>query len=172
MSLIFKITYYGSIVFIALCVIISILLKFLALEFTFQYEEEFFMQAFFWGLPIAVLLTVSRVEFRPGFTKATKKKFFINTLLISFGLFVVFIIYAFASLSDMCNWTTGETLFEHRTDHSVKILKRYFGCGATDSTPSTPGIYKETQFTPLFVYFTRIDTATLNAKDWISVQQQ
>jgi hypothetical protein len=172
MKLIFKIIYYGSIAFVAICVIVIAFLKLFQAEFTHQYQEDIFYETCFWGVPLAVLLTSSRVGFIPTFSKSRKKNIVTNTLFVSFGLLFIFILFALASLDDMCNWSTGEIIFEHRTNHSVKIVRRYFGCGATDSSPATPGIYKETQITPLFVHFTKVDTTALNAADWVRVQQQ
>ena len=72
----------------------------------------------------------------------------------------------------MAAWSRGETILENRSNKSVRIVKRDFGCGATDSSPETVQIFKITQITPLFIYVSKVDTSKLEKKDWVRISEK
>ena len=169
MKTIFKIIYYGSILFIVIVVLISILLRVLPLEFANQNNQDTFDFIFFIGIPIAILLTLSRLVFKTDVSKGKIRNILILTILTSAGVFFLFILYAFATFgSGLCSWSTGPTIFKN-VSSSSKIVWRDFGCGAVDSSPPTIEISKVTEITPLFIYITKVDTTKLDKKIWIRV---
>jgi hypothetical protein len=149
----------------------AVLLNTLPLEiknYTFREHAHNFI---FFGIPIAILFTTSRSGFIKHSKSETRTKIH-KAFLISAGVFVLFFVYAFATFgSSMCDTTTGETLFIRKNPGSSKIVTRYFGCGATDSSPAVVTTAKQTEIASLFWYYTAIDTTTLNRAEWIRVDK-
>ena len=168
MRLFFKIVYFGSLTFITILFVVRILLKFTSLEFSHDTYQDNFDSLFFFGLPIAIELTLSRLGFKNNLTKRQIRSIILKTTVIAIAFFLFFIIYFFATFgSSMCTTSTGETLYINSSKKSPRIVKRYFGCGATDSSPATVSISKLQAITPLFVYVTDVDTNKLDKTVWI-----
>lgn len=172
MKLISKIIYYLSIIFIIACLVISISLKFFLLEFSKSNYEKTFDDLFFIGIPLAIIFTSANVFFK-NFQKSKVKSTIINKLIIAIVVFISFILYGFISFgTNMCTWSTGPTLFISKKKSSEKIVLRDFGCGATDSSPGTFGIFKVTTITPSFIYANKIDTSKINSTEWVRLGQK
>jgi hypothetical protein len=137
MRSLYKIIYYTSICYIVICCLVAVLLNTLPLEFKSYTFREHSHNFIFFGIPIAIFFTTSRL----GFIRNTKSKSgnkIRNAFLISAGVFALFFVYAIATFGGaMCDTTTGETLFIRKNSSSSKIVTRYFGCGATDSSPAS-----------------------------------
>jgi len=168
----FKLVYYISLAYIISCIGLSILMKILPIEFSNDTYSEDFDSIFFIGIPIAILLTLSRIGFKVELSKTQIKSAIVKTILLAVTCFVLFLFYNIVTFgSSMCTWTSGETLYRNSTNTSQKIIKRYFGCGATDSSPSTVGVFKVQQITRLFIYVTKVDTTKLDRHEWINVKK-
>jgi len=142
-KVIFKSIFYLSIAFIITCVVVCLLLKFLPFEFVKTGYEEVFRMIFLLGIPVAILLTISQIGFKKS-VRNNIKTIVISRLLIAVGFFIgVFLYSNVTALDNMCSWAGGEIIFSNNSDNSVNIVRRYFGCGATDSTPGRWVISKE-----------------------------
>lgn len=166
-----KIIYFTSICYIIVCCIIAVLFKSLPIEFKNYNFNEQSSGLFFLGIPIAILFTIARLGFK-NIDKSKIRIEILKTFLISGGIFALFFLYALATFgSSMCTTSTGEVLFIKKNSNSSKIVERHFGCGATDSSPATVTIAKQTVIISLFWYYTPIDTTTLNTAEWIRVKE-
>ena len=173
MSIIFKIIYIGSIVFITLCILTAVFLRIFPLEFTSESYQRVFDDLLFCGIPVAVLLTMTRIGFKKNLDKLRIKMIVIKSIIIAICYIFFSFCYAILSFSfSMCAWSTDDTLFENTSNKSTKIVKRDFGCGATDSSPATVQIFKITQISPLFIYTSKIDTNKLDKNDWVRIRKK
>ena len=94
-----------------------------------------------------------------------------SRIIVSVLYLLFFFFYTLSTFSlDMCTWSAGETLFKNRVHQSQRIEKRYFGCGATDSSPATAGFFKVTSITSLFLHKQKIDTNKIDLKEWERVR--
>lgn len=170
MRTLFKILYFASLAYIVTCCLLIFLLKILPLEFKNHRFDEQFPNLFYFGVPVAILFTAARLGFQNIEASQIRKRL-LKKFLISIGVFTIFFCYSFVSFGiSMCDTVTGETLFI-KNSSSSKIVERDFGCGATDSSPATVTIAKQTEILSLFWYYTRIDTTTLNKSEWIRVKE-
>ena len=143
-----------------------IILKTLPIEFKQPDNNDIFDGMIFIGIPFAIILTISRIGFK-NIQKDHIRSAITKTILIASGVFLLFVVYGFISFgANMCSWSMGETLFIHKAHYSSRIVKRYFGCGATDSSPATIGTFKTTDIPPFFIYVTKIDTTKIDSKVW------
>lgn len=169
MKSVFKTIYYFCFGYILLIFLVALLIRITPLDFATPAYGDLFDILFFGGIPAAILLTMTRIGFRT-LDKTQKRTAIITSFLLSFGCFFLFFLYALGSLgSGMCDYSNGRTLFTNRTDPSIRIIIRYYGCGAVDSSPATPSIAKLKPFTPVFNYVSPVDTSKINKEDWIRV---
>ena len=138
------------------------------MEFTHDSDEIFFDQIWFFGLPIAILFTLTGTLKRED-TKGTAFAKTISTILFAFLPFLFAIATA---LSGLCSWTTEKILFENKNDKSTKIVLRDFGCGAVDSTSPTPGVFKIKYYTSHFIWVSEIDTNKIDKNLWIRIENK
>ncbi len=82
------------------------------------------------------------------------------------SLFFILII----SFGDMCSWSTGTVLFEHKEDPKIKIVERDYGCGATDSGSPVYKVFRRKEITSYLSLFTEIDTSKINKAEWNKVK--
>lgn len=140
----------------------------LGLEFKDNRVEDFFTGALFWGIPLIVFFAVgSTVSKQDGFLEIMLKL----GLTIA-AVVVVFFFSVLTAFSNMCDYSTAETLFIHKKDPSLKIVVRYFGCGATDSTPATPHVQKMKPLAGIFLKFESIDTTQLDKTEWLAIEEE
>jgi hypothetical protein len=165
--------YYGSILFIALCIFITILLIIFPLEFASDGFQDIYDASLLWGMPLAVLLTMTQIGFKKNPDRLKIKMMVIKRIIIAICYLFLFFCYAVFSFGfSMCTWSRGETILENRLNKSVRIVKRDFGCGATDTSPATVEIFKITQITPLFICVSKVDTNKLEKKDWVRIREK
>jgi len=168
-----KLVYFGSLTFIILLLLVQILLKITQLEFSEEKYQENFDSIFFFGIPIAIELTLARLGLKTNLSRHQTKSIIIRTTFIAVACFLLFIFYFFTTFgSSMCTWVTGETLYKNTSKKSQRVVKRYFGCGATDSSPATVAISKLQDITPLFVYVTDVDTNKLDKTVWVRLKSE
>jgi hypothetical protein len=163
-----KIVYYLSIAFIVCCFSLLILIKIADLEFSQSSYEQFYENALFIGVPVAIFLTI----FRVGFKNIPNKKIGLaitKSIIIALSYFGVYILYGIASFaSDMCSWSNDDTLLVNKAYKSTMIVVRDFGCGAVDSSPPTYDTFKMKEVTPFLLHFSRVKVNELDSKEWIS----
>lgn len=170
MRIVCKIVYILSIAYIGLCCLVAILLAILPIEFKNYQLRESWDNLFFFGIPVAILFTLARLGFKDPKTLVIWKQI-VATFLLSFGVFILFFLYAVATWGrSMCQYTTGETIFTKRNSSTTKIVKRYFGCGATDSTPPHISLARQTDVLSLFWYYSKTDSTTIDRSVWIRVK--
>jgi hypothetical protein len=172
MKIVFKLLYSLTIGFIVSCILLLILMNAFPLDFSDERYSDIFDSVVFAGIPIAILLTLSRLGFKVRLTKSQVRSSILCTILLSAGCFILFIFYSLATLgTSMCAWSSGEVLYRNNTKSSQKIIKRYFGCGATDSSPASAAVFEVQQVTPLLIYVTKVDTTKLDRRNWTRVNQ-
>lgn len=159
---ILKIIYFASLATICFCILTTILLKFIPLEFTNSTFDQYRFYSFLIALPLTLCGTIKQSDrWHIILSKVA------GTILITF---VAFFIIALALFADMCSWTTAKVLFQKINDPSTKIVLRSFGCGATDSSKPVIKVFKIKEITKNVIWVTNIDTTTINRKDWVSYQ--
>jgi hypothetical protein len=172
MKFISRIIYFGSIVFIIVSLLVSLSLKIFPLELSESGYEEVFDELFFIGIPVAIIMTCSKIFFK-NVQKSKIRSAIINRLIIAVVVFISFIFYGFISFgANMCTWSTGPTLFVNTKKSCEKIVLREFGCGATDNSPGTLSVFKVTTITPFFIYATEIDTTKIDSNEWVKLRQK
>ena len=168
MQLLLKVIYRTAVFMLIFWLGIAVLSNFVPLEFASQKVEHLYYSIRFYGVPIAIVFTLTgTIKKKESWVEIISK--IILTIFACFGSIAIMTIMIF--VGGMCAWTTDKVLFEHKQQSTIKIEKRSFGCGATDSSPSTPGVFKVRNFTPYFVYITRIDTNEINKSEWLRVKQ-
>lgn len=172
MRFIFKIIYYSCCVYIAVILLVLLALRITPLDFARTEYSDYFDTLFFAGIPVAILLTITRLGFRQ-MDKAGKRNAIIKTLFLSVGTFLLFIFYAAVTWADgLCHYSEGPVLFINRSHPSTRIIARYYGCGAVDSSPASPSAAIRKPFTPFFAIITRIDTSKLDLEKWKRVGKE
>ena len=163
-----KIIRWTSIIFLCLWILIPVLGFFIPLEFANKNSELIYTKIRFCGLPIAAILLVLTYKIKNKHTPIL----IVYKIILAIG--VAFLFYFIAAIillgSSMCAWTTDKVFFENRQNHSVKIVQRSFGCGATDSDYPTVKVFKIREITPVFIWVTKIDTNKINKNEWIRIE--
>lgn len=171
MRILSKSIYSLCIVYICLCCLIALLLATLPLEFKDYRLQEKSTSLFFIGIPTAILFTLFKLGFKDR-NKINPGKEVIKTVLLASGVSLLLFSYGMITFgSSMCSSVTGQTIFINKYSTSVKIVKRHFGCGATDSSPETTTISMQRDVLSTFWYYSKIDTLGLIKSDWIRVSQ-
>jgi hypothetical protein len=162
----FRVIFWVDIIFIGTCILIPVLMRMLPVEFASRNIEETYEQVLFTGFPIAILFTLSGT-IKPGDSAGSMGIKFVLTLLIC-GIVLFFMIST--TLAGMCNWTTLRELFVNKHDHSVKIVERGFGCGATDGGEPSVRVFKTENMTNYLIWVTPIDTNLIDRYEWIRTE--
>lgn len=166
MAVLFRLIYYVALLTVLILVLLVMGLGFTSLEFASARMKDAFPGLFLIVMLLAILASLSRLGYGQHPPGARRRRIVI-TLLIAMAVFVVYMLIGLASFgSSMCGEVTGETLYVKRGDAGTRIVRRYFGCGATDSTPATVHIARQRSFTPWFYYYQAADTAKLNFSEW------
>lgn len=161
-----KLIYWASISLICFWILVAILGLFLPIEVTDNKIENTYYEIRFWGLPIAILLTLSgTIESNDASVSLGGE---ILATLFAAGISVFFMFMAM--FLGMCDWTTDRMFFENKQDRSIKIVERSFGCGATDSGSPIHKIFKMTPVTKYFVWVTEIDTNSIDKSEWVRIE--
>jgi hypothetical protein len=167
MKPVLKFLYYFCIAFIVLIILTAAIIRFSPLEFSSKDYEEIFDILFFGGIPVAILLSACRIGFQP-MNRTQKRNTIISSFLLSLGCFFLFFLYSVSTMAEaMCDYSNEELLFKKKSGTSSTIIIRYFGCGATDSSPSTPTVEIKKLYTPLLCSYTKVDTTRIDLNEWI-----
>ncbi|MCW3070774.1 MAG: hypothetical protein JWO44_664 [Bacteroidetes bacterium] len=161
-----KIIYRASIVFICVIVATAILGQALPLEFADNESENLYLGICFYGIPLAIVLTLTGT-LKQTDTPASATGKIILTLVIAGLSFFVTVIAAFTS---MCEWSTHRVCFENKQDPSVKIVEREFGCGVFDSGEPAYKLFKVSEFSPYMIWATEADTNKIDKAEWRRVE--
>jgi hypothetical protein len=162
MQTISKITYWTSLVSIFAFVVIPFVGQFTPLELTSDNFKSSFEQFRFWGLPVAILLTLAGT-IKPNNSPTNKTTKIILTFCIA-GISVIILILTV--FSGMCRWTNNKTLFNNINDNTNKIVLRDFGCGALDSGSPNYKVCKIKNILPSLIWVTDIDTTKIDRQIW------
>jgi hypothetical protein len=166
MQVLLKTVYWTSILLLSFWVLTSILLIVLPIEITNDDYAMTYRISRFFGIPITILLTLTGTIKREDTARAIVSKVFTTILLSSLIAFII----AFLALLGMCGETTREVYFENKKHPSTKIVRRSFGCGATDSSPDVIRLRKVVRLTSYLIWVTNIDTTQINKSEWIRVK--
>ncbi len=165
MSILFKTIFWISISFIGSSIVLSLLVSVLPLESNNDNINSIFLLIRLYGIPIAVLLTLT------GTVKAKDKLVSVLAIIfatIGFSLLSL-IIMVFVFAGSVCNWVTDDILYQNKANPSVIIESRHYDCGATDSGKSKIQTYKIVKLNEDFIWRTRIDTNSINQDEWIRI---
>jgi hypothetical protein len=121
------------------------------------------MKICFYGIPLAVLMTLTGTIKAKDKPEAIIMKI-IATFLISVGTFIISMFLLFVG---MCGWTTNKVLYENKNNNSLKIVERYYGCGAVDSDYPDYKTFKMKEISKNIYWYSRIDTNTINTSEWV-----
>jgi len=167
MQLLLKASYRTALFMLIFWLGAAVLSNFVPLEFASQTIEHTYYSIRFYGVPIAIIFTLTGTLKR----KETWVEIISKIVLTIFACFGSLAIMTIMLFGGMCAWTTDKVLFERKNQLTIKIEERSYGCGATDSGPSKPGVFKVSNFTPYFRYATPIDTNEINKSEWLRVKQ-
>ncbi|MFA9213584.1 MAG: hypothetical protein ACEQSR_07020 [Candidatus Methylacidiphilales bacterium] len=167
MQLLLKVIYRIALFMLIFWLGAAVLSSFIPLEFASQNFEHAYYSIRFYGVPIAIVFTLTgTIKKKESWVEIISK--IVLTIFACFGSLVIMTMILFGG---MCAWTTDKVLFELKNQPTIKIEERSYGCGATDSGPSKLGIFKVRNFTPYFVYATPIDTNEIDKSEWLRIKQ-
>jgi hypothetical protein len=157
-----KISSWVAVIFI--CIGIASLITGLLLPIEFiNYKAATIVSRLYFSILIISAFSALSITYQQKYGWGTMISIMV---VLSITIFITFYLIAIASLSNMCSWTTVNTLYENTENPSVKIVEREFGCGATDSSNPTKRLFKTKQVTPFFVWVTEFDTASVDKTKW------
>ena len=159
-----RIIYWISIFLICFWVFLPLIKSFLSLEITDHEIEDTYDLIRFWGLPVAILLTLTGTIKQDDTSDDVGGKVSLTLFVAGFSLF-------FVLLFNMCDWSTSIVLFQNKEDSDIKIVEREYGCGATDGGEPIYKIFKVQELTKYFIRVTEIDTATIGRAEWERVEK-
>jgi uncharacterized membrane protein len=163
----FKIIYWVSIFAICFWVLTPILGLFVSLEFTSNEIENAYETTRFYGLPFAILLTLTGTIKDPDTSNSNGQKILLTLLIAGISFFIMII----TLFSGMCSWTTDKVFFEDKKNSSIKIVERDYGCGATDSGKPIYKTFKVHEVTKYLIWVTEIDTNKIDMSEWTRVDK-
>ena len=157
-----KIVFRIILVFIAFCIIIPIIGDYFSLEISNDSLKVVLSSIKFFGVPLAVLLTLVK-------TIKNVDTVLVKVLKVVFTSFIalISIFYLLVSAFELCNRTTLETLFVNKENENITIVVREFGCGAVDSTPANRDNYKNWKINDYLIRSTPIDTSEIDKTMWV-----
>ena len=167
MQRILKTVYWTSILILCLWILTTIFGTFIPLEISNSNFEIIYDRIRFYGIPIAIILTLTGTIKNKDTAGTVTIKVFATIVISLFSVFVM-VMTLFAG---MCDWTTENVIFENKLNPSTKIVQRSFGCGATDSSPATLKVFKVKEITPFLIWTTTIDTNQINKSEWTRIEQ-
>jgi len=166
MKLVCRIIYWLAVAFIALIILIWLAAKLIPLDFREDSYEEYFIATGFFGIPTAIIATITKIGFILS-DKECKKKIITNRILMAVVLIIVGIIYfTSTALDGMCGWSKGEVIFKKKDDNDVKLVRKDFGCGAVDGSLPDTAFFSRAPVTPIFYYYKTVDTSKTDMSVW------
>jgi len=160
-----KILFRYSIIFIGSILLISALWWLIPIESTNNDINGACYSIIFFGLPIAILLTMSGTIKQSDPAGINGIKIILTFAAVGLSIFFM-IMMAFAN---MCGWTNRAILFEKKSNPSVKIISRGYGCGAPDSGAPTYENFKIYQLPLGFIWAVKIDTNKIVKNGWVRI---
>jgi len=164
-----KIVHWISIISICFLVLVLVFWYFIPLEFANTHRESHYSAICFLGFVIAGIVFI--------LTRKIERKHTSNLIVVKIVLVFCFLILSFfvmmeVGFNNLCSWTTNKVLFENKQNHSIKIVQRSFGCGATDSSYPIIKEFQIKEFTSDFVLITEIDTNQINKNEWVRIENR
>ncbi len=161
-----KVLFALSISFIVVTVSTFTIAQIIPLEFASYKIQDTFYDVIIFGLPFAILTTITGTIKKKNTTKKNWI-FAISTILISMGCFAarLFLIFWFGFGA----WTTTTSIYKHKTKNT-QIKEQLYDIGAFGY-----GGKRIAKISPVLKYWVRatpIDTSTINKEDWILVNKQ
>jgi hypothetical protein len=135
------------------------------IEFASSVASHIFFAIICYSLPVSILWlanTILKIR-NPSETIVAITK----TLMVLFSLGSLFILLIVGFANVMCS-TIEEPLFKSKSDPSVKIVRRYYGCGAVDSQAPNYTFHKIVPCAFLFTHVTTFDITKLDKTAWLS----
>ena len=164
-----QVVHWASIIFLGFWVLIPILGNFIPLEFANKNSEHIYEMIRFYGLPIAAALLILTGMIKRKHTLSIIVTKIILTIFVAVFSFYISVIDLFGN---MCSSTTHKVFFENKQNPSIKIVQRSYGCGAIDSSPSVPLVFKVREITSNLIWVTDIDTTQIDKSEWIRIEKQ
>ena len=157
-----KTTYYSSIAVICFVISAAILQQFISIEFVGSEITSAYEQIRFYGVPIAVLFTLTGTIHQKDKFSAIFLKVLLTLFIFGFSIFIM----TMTLFAGMCAWTTDKVLFQNKENSNVKIVARNYGCGATDSGRPLYKLFKTREITSCLIYISEIDTNSIIEEEW------
>lgn len=166
MQRLLKIVYRTSNFLLSFWLLTAIFGTFITLEISNHHYEFIYDNIRFFGIPVAIILTLTGTIKQGDTTEKITTKVCM-TIIIAMVVVFIMIMTLFAG---MCDWTTDKVFFESKQSSATKIVQRSFGCGATDSSPATIRLFKVREFTPYLIWVTSVDTNQINKSEWTRIE--
>ena len=161
MNKVHKIIFRISLCFIILCV----LTIFLPIEITNGTVKMNFTWIRLFGIPIAVLLTLTGIIKQKDTILIVIVKSVVTTIFAGFTCFFLIILL----FVNMCEWTESEVFFTHKQKPNTKIVERSMNCGAFDTDFPNYKPFKITKLSDNFIWAVKVDTTNLDTNKWEKV---
>lgn len=159
MRIVSSILFLLAVVWIILSISVLMFGHSLPIQFSDENLEQTFYGVIWLTFPLAVLLTLVRTGNNSNQRRRKYLAFFFAVIaFILIGLFVLG--------KKMCGYVTDSILFTNRADRSLKIIKKHYDCGASDSGVPQYEFYEIKPFTNHLIYSKPIDTSRINRSEW------
>lgn len=139
----------------------------LPVEFTNPNLKETYYSFILFGVPIAILLTLTGINRKTDRTLVVARS--ILTPLIAIISFFVIINLMLRFDLGMTSWDEREILFHQKARPEVVVVKETGTVGVFGA--KTTRIVKKTSFTPVFQMVQEVDTLLIDSKYWVKMPQ-
>jgi hypothetical protein len=157
MNIFSRILFWTGATWAVTCFLILTVGQYLPFEFANMKIAERFYGLVWCTFPIATLLTLVRQQ--------TKRVLKVITVVVAIASLPILGLYAFGV--GMCSYSTDNILFINKSDSSLKIIERHYGCGAYDSDLPKYEFFKMKYLTQQILYSKKIDTLLIDKGIWI-----
>ncbi|MCJ8292192.1 MAG: hypothetical protein HRT58_20110 [Crocinitomicaceae bacterium] len=158
-----KIIFISSVAFIVLCCLIHILIK--NSNFEFIDAVDWFDDFLIFGVPIAILLTLFRIDYSSNSQEIDIVETVSTITIMALAVFV-FLYFFLSYLFDFCGTDYEQAIYRSKETPSLQIVERSFGCGAIDSGPPNISLYEIERYRLGLIYVKPIDTSRIDLKLW------
>ncbi|MFT6982092.1 MAG: hypothetical protein ACJAUD_000859 [Crocinitomicaceae bacterium] len=156
-----KIIFSTSILVVFLTIALSLFVGYS--DFEFRDNGDAFNQFKLTWLPVCILLTL----FWLGFNNSDTTMVVLRIVITIFTALVVFFHIIFSTFL-MCTADYRE-LYKSKTEQSIKIVKRSFGCGAIDSTPDSKSFHIMKEYPLGLIRLSPADTSNIDKSRWVKI---
>lgn len=162
-----KIIFKIIIVLFVFLIVCPSLLDLIGLEFKNDDVEQSFSQIRFWGILFGIFLIMLG-----AINKTDKAGVIALKVLLGVGMTIlIFFFMAMSVFSSMCDWSNGDILYLHKKDDAAKIIRRYYGCGAIDSQPSTTGVFEVKEIANIFIKVREMNVEGVDENEWLKINK-